>query len=125
MWARANASNTQQGELRSASILPLIYGRGPGPTERKRWQYSEYYTPLGQLDASKRNRWLRAISDGRWKLIELNGKRTLYDLDNDPLETTDEYKNSQHATVRKALESAMIQHFGGKSPLGKNLGAGQ
>jgi arylsulfatase A-like enzyme len=46
-----------------------------------------------------------ALKDKRFKLISNLGKRELYDLVADPLETTDLYASAAHAAVRASLEA--------------------
>ncbi|HKO49224.1 MAG TPA: sulfatase-like hydrolase/transferase [Polyangiaceae bacterium] len=46
-----------------------------------------------------------ALKDTRYKLVSILGKRELYDLVADPLETTDLYTSAKHAAVRANLEA--------------------
>jgi len=46
-----------------------------------------------------------ALKDTRFKLVSILGKRELYDLAADPLETTDLYTSAAHTAVRASLEA--------------------
>ena len=46
-----------------------------------------------------------ALKDRRYKIVSNLGKRELYDLVSDPLETTNLYSSAAHAAVRASLEA--------------------
>lgn len=46
---------------------------------------------------------LYAVRDAQYKLVSVNGTYSLYDLINDPLETTNLYNNQAHAAARQSL----------------------
>jgi arylsulfatase B len=80
------------------SLMPYIGNRAhPNP---RRWAYAEeFYT-------SYRDRWERAIRDGRYKLIErADGSREFYDLGADPLENKNLLGQTLTATQMERLRA--------------------
>ena len=80
----------------SYSIKPLL--SDPAATSGRTHSFSETQSANGQTQRY-------AIRDSRYKLLSNNKVRELYDLIDDPLETTNLYASAAHHAVRAALEA--------------------
>jgi len=80
----------------SYSIKPLLSDEAA--TSGRTHSFSETQSANGQTQRY-------TIRDSRYKLLSNNKVRELYDLIDDPLETTDLYASASHRAVRAALEA--------------------
>ena len=80
----------------SYSVKPLFSDEAA--TSGRTHSFSETQSANGQTQRY-------AIRDSRYKLLSNNKVRELYDLLDDPLETTNLYASAEHSAVRAALES--------------------
>lgn len=84
----------------SFSIEPLL--SDAAATSGRKYSFTETQSADGKTQRY-------ALRDTRYKLVSNNKVRELYDLVEDPLETTDLYSSAKHAAVRADLEAKILR----------------
>ena len=92
--------------MHGVSILPVM--KGKTPDDWRKSLYYHYYEYSGAHTVPNHE----AVADGRYKLVhyyDINHSE-LIDLERDPLEVKNFYKNPEYAGIIKGLEVKLQQH---------------